>query len=179
MESCCPGQEGYRLLVWAPSQASRGCRGEPSDRARKEKWVLGSGSPHSLLVPFSDRHVLRSEAAGGEHLARGGTPLWPSEVSWGCRGRTRATGRSGVGLTSRKPGHWGTPSPAQPSHRRARGLLSSRHPCCVIGDKYLSQEGCRRIWHSLCPNLSRTPLSSLSLHPGTFGEHWGFSFLHC
>lgn len=50
-----PGASGWRVAALAkkgtvswcgrPARPARGCRGEPSDRVRKEKLVLGSGSP--------------------------------------------------------------------------------------------------------------------------------------
>lgn len=139
-----PRASGWRVaalarkgtLSWCGSPASQpgAVWGSPQMVRRKRHGSWAPVPLHSLLVPSSDLHHLRSEATGGGHLAPGGTSWWPLEEAMGSAGGAEGRGtrqgeRTGVGLTSRKPGHRGASGPTPPSHSGARGLLLSRHQC--------------------------------------------------
>lgn len=82
----------------------------------------------------------------------------------GFGGKTRA------GLTSRKLGHEGPQLSPAWKGGVSPGDVFVKTPHCTMVDKCLSQEPCLLCWASPCTNLPRTLLSSLSLHPGTFGD---------
>lgn len=126
---------------------------------------------HSFPSPCSDLLSLRNESTGwGSIWHLEGLPEDPQGG-----GGLKDEKRNGAGLTSRKPG-WG---PRQPSQAGREGLSAQSWGTFFHQGAGLSQECWRCVWHSLCPNLSRTyprqPLPPLRGFEGQLGVSHSFT----
>ena len=135
--------------MWGP----RGLAGVQESRAilrrcQDAHQPLATVPLHSFPSPCSDLLSLRNESTGwGSIWHLEGLPEDPQGG-----GRVKDGKRNGVGLTSRKPG-WG---PRQPSQAGGERLSAQSWGTFFHQGAGLSQECWRCVWHSLCPNLSRT-----------------------
>lgn len=158
--------KGHTLLVWGP----RGLAGVQESRAILKR-CQDAHQPwarvplHSFPSPCSDLLSLRNESTGwGSLWHLEGLPEDPQGGSGVKDGK-----RNGVGLTSRKPG-WG---PRQSSQAGGERLSAQSWGTFFHQGAGLSQERWHCVWHSLCPNLSRTrPRQPLPPLRG-FKGHWG------